>query len=118
MPLLTRRTRWLCLLFKLIPGSLHAQSPEGPAVRIVRDASGAVIPAAEVKAHNPGTNIVRQVTSGHEGRFPVSNIDPGHYAVTVTAKGSETLHEIGLELQVKRAARLELTLKVGRCRTP
>jgi hypothetical protein len=70
----------------LIPAGL-AQSTFGSITGVVRDPSGAVVPAADVLVTNEGTALTRRATSSSAGLFSVPNLDIGTYKVRVSAKG-------------------------------
>src|SRR5258708_16409551 len=70
----------------LIPAGL-AQSTFGSITGVVRDPSGAVVPAADVLVTNEGTALTRRATSTSSGLFSVPNLDIGTYKVRVTPKG-------------------------------
>ena len=79
----------------------------------VQDASGAVVPGAQVIANNIATNIAHSTVSEKSGHYVLSQLPPGDYTLTVEAKGFSKLVQTGLNLQVNQQAQLDLTLKVG-----
>jgi len=79
----------------------------------VEDASGAVVPGAQVIANNIATNIAHSTVSEKNGHYVVGQLPPGDYTITVEAKGFSKLVQTGLSLQVNQQAQLDLTLKVG-----
>jgi Carboxypeptidase regulatory-like domain len=79
----------------------------------VQDASGAVVPGAQVIANNIATNIAHSTVSEKNGHYVVGQLPPGDYTITVEAKGFSKLVQTGLSLQVNQQAQLDLTLKVG-----
>jgi hypothetical protein len=93
--------------------TLNAQTPHASVVGRILDASGAVVPRADIAIHNTGTNEVRRTVSDDSGEFLVPNLPPGVFHVEVKKDGFRTLRQENLELQVDQAARLELRLEVG-----
>ena len=101
--LLLSLAAWLtCFL----PANLQAQSLTSADIAgTVEDASGAVVPGADVKAENTATGAVKETKSSGTGEFRISLLQPGPYKVTVTAKGF-------------RVTNVTLTLSVGQVATP
>src|ERR1039458_7658276 len=67
---------------------LRAQSGTSSALAgTVADPSGAMIPAAQVKATEVNTGAVRTVQSNADGRFLFSQVNPGTYRIEVRASG-------------------------------
>jgi hypothetical protein len=77
----------------------------------VTDATGAVIANATVIAHD-AAGIIRQTTTDAAGRFSLAGVAPGHYDVTVTAKGFETGQQV-FDLKARDLASLDSILRVG-----
>src|SRR5437773_11347833 len=71
--------------FLLIPVSF-AQSTFGSITGIVKDASGAVVPSADITVTNSGTGLTRRATSSSVGLVNVPNLDIGTYTIRVNAK--------------------------------
>src|ERR1700679_1281493 len=80
---------FIATLFFLFAPHLQTQSTFGSILGTVQDASGAVVPGATVTTVNTGTTAQRVVTSDASGDFTFSNIEIGHYSLTVTAAGFE-----------------------------
>src|SRR5271168_4142910 len=75
----------------LVPCPLKAQTlTSGDFAGTVEDASGAVIPGADVKASNTGTGAVNEVFTGAAGDYRISLLQPGEYKLTVSATGFQT----------------------------
>jgi hypothetical protein len=80
----------------------------------VTDASGAVVPGAEVSARNVDTNLAVTVHSDAQGLYLISPLPPGRYAVTVIQQGFEKYVQTGIVLTVNQAGTLEpIRLVVG-----
>ena len=79
----------------------------------VADATGAVLPGAQVTASNVETGLKRTTTTSDEGRFLLSELPPGSYEITVTLPGFDTLVRKGMTLTVGQQASLRLTMNVG-----
>src|SRR2546426_2573682 len=76
------------VLFELCLGTpLSAQSTFGAILGTVTDGSGAVVPAAAVRATNTGENTVRTTVSNESGLYELLNLKPGTYELTVSKAG-------------------------------
>jgi hypothetical protein len=79
----------------------------------VTDASGAVMPGAQVVATNTATNLSRTATTNEAGLYTFPSLVPGPYRVRVEAKGFKSETRTGVELQVQQTARIDFRLEVG-----
>jgi hypothetical protein len=78
----------IVLLAALAAPPASAQSGTSSALAgVVADKSGAVIPAAEVKATEVNTGATRTVQSNLDGRFLFSQVNPGTYRIVVRVAG-------------------------------
>lgn len=80
---------------------------------IVTDASGAVLPGAQVTVANTNTGISRTMTTDDKGRFVAAQLAPGPYQITATMAGFEKLLRTGITLEIGQEAELSLAMKVG-----
>jgi len=82
----------------------------------VTDTQGAVVPGASVTARQIDTNVARETTTDHAGRFRFPYLRVGSYELTVHLQGfADTTR--ALTLTVGSAFDLALTLSVGRVDT-
>jgi hypothetical protein len=79
----------------------------------VRDASGASVPGAEVKATQTATGTVRTTTSGTDGVYVLPNLPIGPYRLEVSKQGFTTYVQTGIVLQVNVNPTVDVALKVG-----
>jgi hypothetical protein len=79
----------------------------------VRDASGAVLPGANIAVLNQDTGITRTVTSNASGRYSAPALSLGNYQVTAQQAGFQTQIRSGIVLTVGREAQVDFTLPVG-----
>src|SRR5690348_4928677 len=79
----------------------------------ITDASGAVIPQAEVRLTQVSTATSRSGKSNAEGLYEFPQLQPGTYSLTVAAPGFATAERTNLELLVNVAATLDVKLDVA-----
>jgi hypothetical protein len=101
------------VLFVWVAASAFAQTFTGSITGVVTDASGAVIPAAQIAVLNKGTNIRSAVTSDAGGNYSVPLLPRGEYRVEVTAGGFKRFVREGIELQVQQTARVDVQMVIG-----
>ncbi len=92
-----------------VQGQLNLATVSGT----VKDASDAAVPNAAVTAKNLGTGLERSVKSDANGNYSISNLQVGHYSITVTVPGFETTSIPDIELQVGQSATVDPVLQVG-----
>jgi len=79
----------------------------------VTDASGAVVPRANVTVSNPATGFVfNSVTTG-EGTWYIPNLNPGTYQLKIEANGFKSYVQNGIVLRTAEQPRLDVKLEVG-----
>jgi len=92
---------------------VYAQETTGGLQGAVKDATGALVSGAHVVV--TGTSLVgskaQDTDSGGYYRF--SNLPPGIYAISVSAKGFKTTKREGLTLEVGHLPSVDITLEVG-----
>ena len=71
------------------------------------------MPGATVKVRNTETNKEDTATTDDTGRFKVSNLQPGKYAVTIDSSGFTQLTQENVVVEVGRETALEVGLSVG-----
>ncbi len=100
------------LLIMILPFAASGQTSTAITGR-VSDQTGAVIPKASVIAHNALTNQDLTTVTTATGDFTFTNLRPGRYDVSATAKGFATSIEAGVELHLDAVASVRLILKPG-----
>jgi hypothetical protein len=109
---LSRVLRLLAVFVLTSARVAHAQQAS-IAGRVV-DTSGAVLPGATVTVTNVDTGIKNAVTSNSEGLYEIPLLPPGHYTIKGELSGFRTQTQTGIVLEVQQAARIDLTLELGR----
>jgi hypothetical protein len=101
----------LCALLMGTPA--NAQKVTGSITGFVTDKSGAVVPGAQITAHDIDTGVDTSTTSNGDGLYRIDSLPIGQYQVMVEAKGfgSQTLPPFTLE--VLQTATFNIKLEVG-----
>jgi len=105
--------RWAFLGSSILSLPASAQNATGTLVGHVKDATGAIIPNADVTITNVGTQEARNVTTNEAGDYTVPLLKPGSYQVSVSAPGFKKETTSGIVLNVDQTARVETLLSVG-----
>ena len=95
-----------------VPSQLSAQG-NGSINGTVTDASGAVVPNAQVTAIQAGTGISSETTSGSQGNFVFPILGPSTYNISAKAPGFESYTEKGVSLRADNAVTVNIILKPG-----
>src|SRR5579871_871154 len=80
---------------------------------VVTDASGKVVPGAQVIATEIDKHLIRQTTSGAEGRFSLPDLPIGPYTLEVKAPGFKDYRQTGIELRTAQNTEINIQLTVG-----
>src|SRR5438067_9083449 len=79
----------------------------------VRDASGSLVPDAEIKVTQTATGAIRNATSGQDGAYVLTNLPIGPYILEVAKSGFNKYVQSGIVLQVDSNPTIDAALKVG-----
>lgn len=102
----------LGILF-LVP-SAHAQvAAAGAIVGTVTDASGAVVPEAEITVTNTGTQQRRTVQSNAQGFYDVESLLAANYEVIIKKVGFQTFSAQNVTVDAGSRVQINATLAVG-----
>jgi len=103
-----------CALLALLctPFLTRAQDT-GSITGTVSDASGSVLPDAEVKVSNLAIGLSRTITTNAEGDYLAGGLPAGTYEISVTAKGFKSYSAKNIILQVAEKKRVDVTLQLG-----
>lgn len=107
-----KRTVSTCTLILCLAGTGWAQTHLGAVRGLVTDPSGAGIAGVPLTLTDQATSLVRRGTTGSDGRFGVTQLEPGTYRVEVTAPGYKTAVREAT-LQVGQQLQLDLSLELG-----
>lgn len=103
----------LALFVITIPSPLSAQTVTGSVGGTVTDPTGAVVPNAQVVAHNVATGVDAQATTNGAGVYNIRFLPIGRYEVTVQAQGFATQKLPAFALEVDQTVKFDAHLQAG-----
>jgi Carboxypeptidase regulatory-like domain len=105
---------WLVLLVSLRGSQVAwAQAVGGSISGIVKDATGAVIPATTVSAFNTATGVVQKTHTNGEGVYVFPILPVGTYEIDVSASGFQPFKRTGLTVDVNTKLQVDIVVQVG-----
>ena len=91
-----------------------AQADLGTVIGVVTDASGAVVPNAQVKVTNPATGAIRASATNGKGEYSVTQLLPSAYVLTVTAPGfAPAKQNLSVTVGSRNTANIKLAVSGG-----
>jgi hypothetical protein len=104
-------TQIFSLLFVIMACGIvaAAQGSKGTVVGTVQDPNGALVTGARITVTNLATGDTREASSGDDGTYTVTSLEPGKYRVSVDATGFQTV--VFEEVTVETNQRLPLDVK-------
>src|SRR5437773_3659382 len=103
----------MLVAFLFAAASVFAQQGTAEIGGKVIDEQGAVVPGVAIVMTNEATGVFREVVTGPDGSYFVSQLVPGRYRVSAKLAGFRTTERAGLILQVGNTLTINLTLQVG-----
>jgi hypothetical protein len=103
------------ILFGCVVFCLHAdaQVSEARLTGVVTDASGAIVPGAQISISNASTGTTRDLISNQSGLYNAPGLPAGNYTVKISAPGFDTEVRNGVVLTTGAEQVLNITLKIG-----
>ncbi len=103
-----------CVCFLMFQSrSAFGQVDEGSISGTVQDASGAVVPNAQVTLLNTDQGITLETKTNSSGGYTFSPVRIGHYTLTVTAQGFAKTTQKNLTVNVAQFLEVNVQLKLG-----
>ncbi len=103
----------ICLAGLIQVQSVFGQEARGTIVGVVKDASGGVVPGAEVKITNKAMGTVTAVVTNESGLYQATYLIPGLYKIEASMPGFKTFVADDVELRVNDRLEFEVKLDVG-----
>jgi len=100
-------------LILLSSASLRAQTATSQISGVVRDGSGAVVPAATVTLTHESTGVAQKQDTTEAGVYAFPAINAGTYTLRVVANGFKAAVRTGVSALVNSPVALDFTLEVG-----
>ncbi|HEX6465086.1 MAG TPA: carboxypeptidase-like regulatory domain-containing protein, partial [Vicinamibacterales bacterium] len=85
----------------------------GQVAGTVRDASGGVVPNADLMLQDAGTGLVLNAKSDKEGGFTFPNLQPGKYVLTAVAQGFQSVTVDNVVVETSRATDVTVKFEVA-----
>lgn len=103
----------LCFVFGSSQAFAQASASAGQISGLVRDAQGAAVAGATIKAANTQTGLERATTSSTDGLYRFVLLPPGTYKVTAEAQGFAKTELAGVVVTVGQITDTNITIGVG-----
>jgi hypothetical protein len=103
----------LAIVAAIVVVSAFSQTFYGSILGTVSDASGGVVPNANVTLTNNGTGERRTATTASDGAYRFMNLVPGVYKVDVEQAGFKRYTRDQVQVNVEAAVRVDIGLQVG-----
>src|SRR5438093_12491 len=100
-------------LFLVTSDDIYAQAVKGSLLGAVTDASGAVIPGANVTITEVNTNLTRATITNERGNYVFGDLDGGVYRVEVQFGGFKKAIRDNVDVLVNTDTRVDMRLETG-----
>jgi hypothetical protein len=97
----------------LTAGWVAAQSGQGEITGLVKDPSGAGIPAATLTLTNEDSGVTQSLTTSPEGRYLFAAVPVGRYSVKVEVAGFKPITATGIDLVIDQHVIHDFLMAVG-----
>ncbi len=103
----------IIVLLAILVATVSGQTYRGQLTGVVTDATGGIVPEAEVVLTNLSTGVSQRVATNERGIYLVANIEPGQYRISVSFTGFKTFLQEPITIPVGGSVTLNVTLEVG-----
>jgi len=101
------------LAVTILAAGAHAQMITGAVTGTVKDATGAVIPGAEIRLTNLDTGVTRTTVSDQLGNFQFLLVPLGTYSLEASLGGFKTFRRAGIIVETDRSLGVPVQMQVG-----
>jgi len=95
---------------------VSAQAEAGSILGTVKDATGALVTGASVKAKNQTNGIERTALTGNVGQYSIPGLEPAKYDLTISVSGFKTF-KTTVEVAVGGTTTIDAQLEIGQSST-
>jgi hypothetical protein len=103
----------LSILCLVLSSGLSAQTSNGTLVGTVTDPTGAAVPNAKIKAVSPEYGQPLEATTDSAGTYRMDSVQPGTYAVTISAPGFADLQVTDVVMRGSITTTVDGALQIG-----
>ncbi len=103
----------VCVLLTMVAAIAYGQTVGASVQGIISDATGAVLPGANVTIKNSGTGATVEFVSDERGRYLAPVLPPGEYEIQAALPGFQSVSRRGVRLAVGQNAVVDIKLEVG-----
>src|SRR5262245_32465963 len=103
----------MCALLMLLASVSYGQTVGASVQGTVTDATGAVLPGANITLKNSATGASLEFVSDERGRYLAPVVQPGEYEIQVSLAGFQSVARRGVRLAVGQSVVVDLKLEVG-----
>src|SRR4051812_41946025 len=97
----------------VLTSCVFAQDTTGVISGTVVDASGAIVPGADVRIRSEDTGFARAVQTGELGDYRIPFVPVGVYDITVQRQGFKTQLQKSIRAEILQTRTVNFTLEVG-----
>jgi hypothetical protein len=110
---LLKQLCWLAVVFAMFVPMAQAQTTTGSITGTITDPGSAVVPDAQITAHNVDTGVDTPTVTNATGFYRIEFLPIGKYTVTVKAQGFDVATIPAFQLEVLQTATFNVKLQVG-----
>ena len=103
----------LCSIVLSAGPVLVSQTTSGSIYGTVADASGAVVPGAQLTVTNSSTSVSRNAKADGNGEYAFPVLEPGDYTVGVQMTGFQSQTQTGVRLDANQNVHVNFALQIG-----
>jgi hypothetical protein len=100
-------------VYLICAAAAFGQGAGGTITGTITDATGAVVPSANIQVTNSATGVEYKIGASTTGNYTLANLPAGTYALAVDAAGFKKFERPNLIVAVAETIRVDVTLEVG-----
>ncbi|MBI4893768.1 MAG: TonB-dependent receptor, partial [Acidobacteria bacterium] len=103
----------LALILLALGMTALAQDPRGTVLGRVTDASGAIVPGAEVRITNDNTGVSASAKTNDAGNFVLPYLLAGQYTISCEMTGFKKFLRSGIQVRIQDSVEVNIELQLG-----